>query len=105
VRAIRRADYHKSSCIGFLGCESHPSAVRRPRHQCLDLVSIKRARDLLDLDIGFVISEWQTERQVGEEVVEWDDDSEDEARPDIHSGLEAMADGLDKPSAIASSPE
>ena len=41
--------------------------------------------------------EWDpVEKEVGEEVVEWDDDSEDEARPDIHSGLEAMADGLDK---------
>ena len=41
--------------------------------------------------------EWDpVEKEVGEEVVEWDEDSEDEPRPDIHSGLEAMADGLDK---------
>ncbi|KAJ5230724.1 hypothetical protein N7489_011432 [Penicillium chrysogenum] len=41
--------------------------------------------------------EWDpVEKEVGEEVVEWDEDSEDETRPDIHSGLEAMADGLDK---------
>lgn len=41
--------------------------------------------------------EWDpVEKEVGEEAVEWDEDSEDEARPDIDSGLATTGDGLDK---------
>lgn len=42
--------------------------------------------------------EWDpVEKEVGDEgVVEWDEDSEDEDRPDIASGLETTGDGLDK---------
>lgn len=42
--------------------------------------------------------EWDpVEKEVGNEgVVEWDEDSEDEDRPDVGSGVEITRDGLDK---------